>query len=101
MFLLSFTIGFVIYSYSYYKIGNTLHRIDSSGEKKWNFTQLITTGIYQPIRLAHLYWITNNMKLFIKEYFIKPYNPWYTIPLTIIILHLPLQILYQYLFHHH
>lgn len=93
MFLLSLIIGFLIYSYSYYKIGNTIHRIDSSGNKRWNLKQLFTTGFYQPVRLAHLCFQTNNIKNYIQSYFFTTYNPWFILPLTIIILHHPLQIL--------
>ena len=97
MFLLSFTIGFLIYSFSYYKIGNTLHRINSKGEKKWDFKQLFSTGFYEPIRFGYLCFQNNKTKEYFQHFFFQTFNPWFTIPITITLLHHPLQILLQYL----
>ena len=101
MFLLSFVIGFMIYSFSYYQIGNTLYRIDSSGKKRWNFSQLLTTGFYEPIRFGKLCLENNNFTLYLKDFFFQPFNPWFIIPTSIALLHHPLQILLQSLHHHH
>lgn len=97
MFLLSFIIGFIIYSISYYNIGNTLHRITSNGEKKWDFKQLFTTGFIEPIRFGFICFQNNQSKTYFQHFFFQLFNPWFSIPLSIILLHHPLQILHQYL----
>ena len=97
MFLLSFLFGFIIYSWSYYQIGNTIHRIDSNGKKRWDLTQLITNGFYGPIRFGYLCYCDNKLNIYIKNFFFQKHNPWFIIPFIIVILHHPLRILSQYL----
>ena len=43
-------ISFVIYLIFFYKLGNTIYRISSTGEKRFSLISLFTEGIYGPIR---------------------------------------------------
>jgi hypothetical protein len=43
-------LSFVIYTYFFVNLGNTVYRIDSSGKKIFNITSLFTVGFFGPVK---------------------------------------------------
>lgn len=55
------TITFLIYSYFFYKLGNTLWRTNSKGIKSFSILPLFTEGLIGPIRSLLLIIIHGNL----------------------------------------
>lgn len=56
-----FTISFLIYTYFFYKLGNTLWRTNSKGNKSFSLLPLFTEGLIGPIRSLLLILIHGNL----------------------------------------
>lgn len=54
-------ISFFIYSFFFFKLGNTLIREDSIGNKNFSLKPLFTEGIFGPIRSLFLIIIHSNL----------------------------------------
>ena len=54
-------IFFVIYGYSFYKLGNTIYRIDSEGIKRFSLLPLFTEGFIGPIRSLYILFMNSNI----------------------------------------
>ena len=46
--------SFLIYSYFFYNLGNTIFRIDNEGIKKFNLSSLFIEGFIGPLRTGYL-----------------------------------------------
>jgi hypothetical protein len=56
-----FTLSFLIYTYFFYKLGNTLWRTNSKGNKSFSLLPLFTEGLIGPIRSLLLILIHGNL----------------------------------------
>jgi hypothetical protein len=58
-----FIFGFIIYSFNFYNLGNTIYRINETGNYSLSFIPLFTVGIFGPIK-------TLFMLFYLKEFYI-------------------------------
>lgn len=64
-----FIFGFIIYSYNFYNLGNTIYRLNEVGEYKFSLVPLFTVGIYGPIKTLLMLLYLLEFRIFI-NYFI-------------------------------
>jgi hypothetical protein len=59
-----FFIGFLIYSYNFYNLGNTIYRINDTGNYTLSLLPLITVGIFSPIKTLFMLIYLNEFNIF-------------------------------------
>lgn len=84
----------IIYSISFYNLGNTLLRIDSSNNLIFRISPLFTEGFIGPLRTLYIMIITFNYKGFFYLLYIFLTNSWspYAVMLWLVIIDFILKI---------
>jgi hypothetical protein len=60
-----FFIGFLIYSFNFYNLGNTIYRINETGNYSFSLIPLLTVGIFSPIKTLFMLIYLNEFDIFI------------------------------------
>ena len=60
--MIKLIISFIIYVISFYNLGNTLFRTNSTGKKYFTITPIFTEGFYGQIRTFFILLFYNNIK---------------------------------------
>ncbi len=66
----------LIYGYSFYSLGNTIFRIDSTGTKVFSLVPLFTEGFIGPLRTLFIMVTTFNFTGFVHLLFVFVTNFW-------------------------
>ena len=59
-----FIFGFFIYSFNFYNLGNTIYRINETGNYSFSLIPLFTVGIFGPIKTLFMLIYLNEFNIF-------------------------------------
>ena len=59
-----FVFGFLIYSFNFYNLGNTIYRINETGNYSLSLIPLFTVGIFGPIKTLFMLIYLNEYNIF-------------------------------------
>ena len=86
-------ISFLIYTWFFYKLGNTIFRMDENGFYKFNLASLFYSGFIGPIKTIYFlfFYNINSLIPFIFFEFFRLSNPYSALIFTLILKNLDLQ----------